>query len=112
MLAGTTVAVSRAVRGRSHPAIEPGQAWDLDHADDGRGYLGPSHLHAIELRPPAGSSPSTTMPRRASPGVSPSRTAAEGRTGGHGRGTSGATSVGTRAGATECAEGRQPPLRS
>ena len=23
--------------------IEPGQAWDLDHRDDRRGYLGPSH---------------------------------------------------------------------
>jgi hypothetical protein len=23
--------------------IQPGQAWDLDHADDRRSYLGPSH---------------------------------------------------------------------
>jgi hypothetical protein len=23
--------------------IKPGEAWDLDHADDGYGYLGPSH---------------------------------------------------------------------
>lgn len=24
--------------------IQPGERWDLDHADDGDGYLGPSHV--------------------------------------------------------------------
>jgi hypothetical protein len=30
--------------------ILPGQFWDLDHTDDGRGYLGPSHRECNRAR--------------------------------------------------------------
>jgi hypothetical protein len=28
---------------RCHKLIQPGDTWDLDHTEDRRGYLGPSH---------------------------------------------------------------------
>ena len=39
----------RATCVRCHVAIPPGTRWDLDHTDDGRGYLGPSH-HSCNRR--------------------------------------------------------------
>jgi hypothetical protein len=37
------VAAGKAKCARCGEAIEPGSEWALDHRDDGRGYLGPSH---------------------------------------------------------------------
>ena len=37
------VATGQVIRCRCNELIQPGQPWHLDHRDDRRGYLGPSH---------------------------------------------------------------------
>jgi hypothetical protein len=37
------VATGQVACSRCNQLIEPGQPWHLDHTDDRRGYLGPSH---------------------------------------------------------------------
>lgn len=50
----STVDAGFAVCRRCGHPIRPGESWDLDHADDGSGYLGPSHARCNRAAPRRG----------------------------------------------------------
>jgi hypothetical protein len=61
------VAAGKAVCARCHKPIRPGGAWDLDHRDDGPGYLGPSHARCnratvTHLKQRLGEAPAVAAP--------------------------------------------------
>lgn len=79
---GERVASGQERCARCGDAILPGEPWDLDHRDDGDGYLGPSHAacnRATATAAAAASNGGTTRRASAPPGPGHWRRDADGR---------------------------------